>query len=325
MLISSLSRIVKNAFAIFLSILVLCIISKNAITHEISALNWEEYRVPKIRHYENLPYFQLNQVSGRSGNQWIQFVHAFNFAICCRGLLVITPDFEHFPLLSKYFNFSTFESGMSCNNTIHISGSFFQLSHINIPYPKCRFDQYNVLQLYVFNNSNPYGVQRSDQNCPNDIEDTLVVQIRSGDIFLKYPPSIHYIQPPISYYKNIINDFQFQKVIFLTSPEPILSPVWSYLQNYTSRIEFQNRTFIFQNSSNFNVDFNIYMCARHFVGAHSSLSSLLTEASNVMKTYFHYIADTQRYPVNYGIYSNVKALAAVLRRKYVLNIKIRKL
>lgn len=67
---------------------------------------------------------------------------------------------------------------------------------------------------FSFNINNPFD------------DDTLVIHIRSGDVFENNPPR-YYVQNPLSFYKNIIE--KYEKVIIVTEPD-FLNPVLNELK-----------------------------------------------------------------------------------------------
>ena len=151
--------------------------------------------------------------------------------------------FVEFPKLWKYYNFQHFPITEICHNNHSVTGNMFQ----DFQLPNCIFDEYTAMQVFVFNNTHSYGHHRKNQNCSqHNYENTLIIQIRSGDIFTDKYGGKHYMQPPASYYENILTINKWDKVIFLTSSEPIINPVWLYLQQYIKLPEFENTEYIFQ-------------------------------------------------------------------------------
>lgn len=70
-------------------------------------------------------------------------------------------------------------------------------------------------------------------------DDTVVIHIRSGDIFEKNPP-IHYVQNPLSFYKNIID--KHKKAIVVTESD-FLNPVLNELKK-EQKVIFQSTNLI---------------------------------------------------------------------------------
>ena len=63
-------------------------------------------------------------------------------------------------------------------------------------------------------------------------EKSLYIHIRSGDIF-KARPNILYAQPPLCFYQNIINNYQFQKVyiISVNNLNPVINKLIKFYPN----------------------------------------------------------------------------------------------
>ena len=253
------------------------------------ALYWEKFKRNSIFEHKSSaqPLFQITKFYGRTGNHWRSLKRAFKFSICCRGFLVISADLNIFPYIHRYYSFSdhVLNDKKSTSKCKSHAGNFFDKNSDPFSIPTCKYNEHLVLQLFVFQNKLSRGVERKDQNCTqHNYSDTLAIQIRSGDI-IEYP-NRDYIQPPAVYYENLINSTPYRNILFLTSPEPIISPIWEYLSQYA--LENNHKKFHFQTTINWEEDFRVYMCARHFVGGMSTLSILSAEGSNVMETYYHF-------------------------------------
>ena len=90
----------------------------------------------------------------------------------------------------------------------------------------------NVNRFYVFRNEILNNLPKVKINY-----DDLYIHIRGGDIF-KNNPNIYpyYAQPPLCYYKNILNKFIFRKVIIIS--EDVLNPVIPILLKEYSFIKY---------------------------------------------------------------------------------------
>lgn len=66
----------------------------------------------------------------------------------------------------------------------------------------------------------------------------LYIHIRSGDIFKK--PHIYYAQPPLCFYQNIINNYEFDKVYIISFDR--LNPVINKLINYYPKIIYKKNS-----------------------------------------------------------------------------------
>jgi hypothetical protein len=104
-------------------------------------------------------------------------------------------------------------------------------------------------------------------------DDALVVQIRSGDIFLIGGSNSNYKQPPVAFYEKIFQSRKWKSIIFVTekNSDELLNPVWLYYINDKHRKENMK----FQQSSNFQNDLHLMTCSHYLVAAHSSLFAFM--------------------------------------------------
>ena len=105
------------------------------------------------------------------------------------------------------------------------------------------YDKYTCINKYFLSNIKVENYKRTDK-------DTLVIHIRSGDIFKEGGTNTKYAQPPLSYYTNIINTYKYTKIIILTNKasqiqkkfsKNLLNPVVKPLLEMYSYIELQNK------------------------------------------------------------------------------------
>jgi hypothetical protein len=104
-----------------------------------------------------------------------------------------------------------------------------------------------ILKTYVY----PH-FQQSLQ--PSISENTLVIHIRSGDIF---NPGCHsfYVQPPFSFYKKIIDEHSFEKIHIITEPD-MRNPCIQMIQDMYPTTTVQ--------SSSLLDDCSVILHAKHF-------------------------------------------------------------
>jgi len=156
------------------------------------------------------------------------------------------------------------------------SGVDLFLKNPDEDYPLKRIDQkyynsnfYNIFQKYI----EPNIFKNDDYEFDRD---TLVIHIRSGDIFFEDKPHPYYLQNPLVYYKNLIE--QYKKTIII-SAKPFNNPVISEL------IDQKNVEII---SSDIRTDFTLLMGAHNLatsgVGTFAIAAAL---ASKKLKN-FHY-------------------------------------
>jgi hypothetical protein len=107
-------------------------------------------------------------------------------------------------------------------------------------------------------------------------ENTLVIHIRSGDIFHEHVhPS--YMQPPFEYYRYIIDNNDFKKIIVVTEPD-MSNPVLLKL------VEFYPNVYVFSRS--LNQDIATILGAQYLVIGTGSFAYVLSLCSvNLKKLY----------------------------------------
>jgi len=105
-------------------------------------------------------------------------------------------------------------------------------------------------------------------------DDTLVIHIRSGDIFNDHGVHDAYIQPPVSFYEKIINEFNFKDVLIVTQKD-LRNPCIARLKELFPNIRIQ--------ASSLLEDVNTILNARNLVTAMSTFSLSLGFASNKIK------------------------------------------
>jgi hypothetical protein len=110
-------------------------------------------------------------------------------------------------------------------------------------------------------------------------EETLVIHIRSGDVFGDNLTTLHkgYIQPPLSFYLEIINRYGFKDIVIVTEKD-LKNPCINQLRKIIPDIRIQ--------TSDLPTDISTIMSARNLVVGHSSFSLCLGLASDKLKRMF---------------------------------------
>ena len=165
---------------------------------------------------------------------------------------------------------------------------------------KCSYDQHSILQYVIFGSVyNAHCTHRSHLNrvCPLNIENSLVIHLRAGDIFHKRNVNKSaeagisgYRQPPLLVYDKIIRCQNWSNIILISepvTPDEGQHPIWEYFLNEENRSKY-NIPFSFHSSSDFNQDLNYLLCARHFVPAMSTLSSFIIDLNPFLATLFSF-------------------------------------
>jgi len=110
-----------------------------------------------------------------------------------------------------------------------IVNTFFYINKlgINDPEPVIMKEYFQKYISPIFQIKPP---NRENDNNKN----VLYIHIRGGDIFSKYPHSA-YVQPPLSYYKNIIKDYKNVNIVCEDDLNPCVNELRKYKQvNYIS-------------------------------------------------------------------------------------------
>eukprot|EP01036_Dinobryon_divergens_P022092 gene22092-30327_t len=219
---------------------------------------------------------------------------ALRYAVCCRGRLEIKYPNPNMPKLKRYLDFSSdakpppvsieYEPPPECSRGL--AYNFFLKNH-GFPEPRCYFDEYAAIQYIIFGNDYPYGCTSPEMRCPSGMNSTLVVHIRSGDIFAgnPHPP---YRQPPVLFYQQVFRWRAWDRIVLVTSLEKNNSnnPVWNYLLDRENSERIVNTTLLFQISSSLEDDFKMMWCARYFVTSSSTLSNMIVWTGPYLKEVF---------------------------------------
>lgn len=112
---------------------------------------------------------------------------------------------------------------------------------------------------------------------PEIDEETLVIHIRSGDIFADYGVHSGYVQPPFSFYLEIVNKFQFKKIVIVTQPDR-KNPCIEELHRLLPNVRIQTGSLI--------EDVSTILSARHLVTGLSSFSLTLAFCSRNIRNLY---------------------------------------
>jgi hypothetical protein len=224
---------------------------------------------------------RLSGWMGRLGNHLIQLSCAINVAQKSKSLLLVPP---HGILKKAKYDFRV-KGEDNCNE--EISGPFFlQTDCYQFP---IRYDQerrqifleyirqqmtYRSLKGRLRDRVFPEPDTRLD-------DDTLVINMRSGtDIFRSSPPpQSDYMQPPLSFYKYIIEKYDYRTCLIVSEPEranPVIAALLSWGQNRDIRIKTHRSV---QN------DVATVLNARHLIAAHSTFTWCLALMSHNIRVY----------------------------------------
>ena len=139
--------------------------------------------------------------SGRLGNNITQLVNAILFANYNNIETIIFPKHIYFKK-----NFIKLEKNI-CKNNYVINNKIYKSDFFS-RHDICK--QYNLSEeIFINNKINIREIIKDIFNLKiinlNFTDNDLVIHIRSGDVYSKYPHS-GWVQPPLSFYKTIINE-----------------------------------------------------------------------------------------------------------------------
>jgi hypothetical protein len=254
------------------------------------------------------PFFMITgPFFGRSGNHIAALNVFLDFVFCCRGRGVIAAippylkkmrpriDFSHVPLP---LNSSVpFLCQHLANN--RSSGTYFEYFKMRPSRPVCNYgiDKRTVLGVVLFGES---PVVRNKTPCNNKVysnyakNDSLIIHIRSGDVFQLGAPEIQtYRQPPVAFYAAILRHRAWKRIFIFTGdvPKAFINPVYSFLNSSQHNLWDSVKTsvkFIRGPEGNFMKDMMAMRCAYNFVRAHSWFSDIvITGSPYIHSVYYH--------------------------------------
>lgn len=147
--------------------------------------------------------------SGRTGNNILQIIRAIHYAIINSHNSI---QFQQHSLLTS--NIITLENIENINKS-QISDTFFSLKNYNIIDPE-PYIMKEYFQKYV------KPIFKIKSNIILDDDKNVYIHFRGGDIFSSNPHKA-YVQPPLSYYKNIINEYDIIKLICEDKKNPCIN------------------------------------------------------------------------------------------------------
>jgi hypothetical protein len=154
----------------------------------------------------------INSWTGRTGNNILQIIRAIHYAMINNYDYI---QFQKHSLLKS--NNIKLRNIASIRNTQHISDTFFSLKKYNITDP----EPY-IMKKYFQEYIKPiFNIEiKSNNNANND--NTVYIHFRGGDIFSNNPHKA-YVQPPLSYYENIINHYDNVKMVCEDRKNPCIN------------------------------------------------------------------------------------------------------
>lgn len=159
----------------------------------------------------------ISHWNGRLGNNILQIIRAIHYAYIYKHN---TIQFKPHNLLTNTFINIEKNNDNNNNNTNTITDTFFNLKKYNIidpePYKMREYFQTYISPIFKIK-SNIDLINSSNQH-----DNMIYIHFRGGDIFSSNPHKA-YVQPPLSYYRNIIKDYQNIKLVCEDKSNPCIN------------------------------------------------------------------------------------------------------
>jgi hypothetical protein len=208
---------------------------------------------------------KINNWFGRLGNNIIQLRNIILIAIYY-GFNIEIPGHPFFTTKFIKINNDT-------NNDIYIDneGSNFFYSHKIKKFDVKCFNENIDAMKKILQDMCVFKIPPENPNFDN----ILTIHIRGGDLFSINPPH-QYIPPPYEYYKNIIDENNYKKIIIIS--EDIKNPIIIKLQKIYPNILFQ--------INNLTQDVEIILSSKNIVQSVGTfIPSLLLLSKNIRNIY----------------------------------------
>lgn len=210
---------------------------------------------------------------GRLGNNITQIINAIIFAYYKKINIINFPTHYFFKSQSIDLKICSSNSNSKINNNSY-NDIFFSRKEI------CK--KYNLKETMFENNQiNIRKIIKNLFNLPeykklNISDNTLTIHIRSGDVYSKNPHP-GWIQPPLIFYENIINEKEWEKIILICEDDK--SPIIKPLMN-----KYKNISFIIQSLEK---DINLIIQSKNICfGMGSFIPTLLLLNENLNTIYY---------------------------------------
>tara|TARA_Y100000389_G_C17421690_1_gene497095 strand:- start:726 stop:1496 length:771 start_codon:yes stop_codon:yes gene_type:complete len=202
----------------------------------------------------------INQWTGRLTNNILQIIRAIHYAKIENHSVIIFKN-------NNYFKSNQITLNKSKNNT-NIFNTFFNIKTMGCedPSPLLMKEYFNT---YIFNIMN-FKFERNIESNDN----ILHIHIRAGDVFQGNGAHSAYVQPPLKYYKDIIDSKDWKKIIVVY--QDLGNPCVQALKN----LKYKNIIF---DSNSLEKDLNILLKANHLVLGFGTFGLLLYFLNNNLK------------------------------------------
>ena len=187
----------------------------------------------------------INNWIGRNGNNVLQVIRAIHYAILNNHNLICFN--KH-----RLFCNTRIELIVNKNNNEKIVDTFFNLKKFDIDDPQ----PYQMKQYFNKYIKKIFIIEIKPKEDVTDYK-TLYIHFRGGDIFSNNPHSA-YVQPPLSYYEDIVSKFDSVKLICEDNKNPCINVLLK-----ENRIEYisntlENDLIMLSNVSNLVIGFGTF-------------------------------------------------------------------
>lgn len=188
----------------------------------------------------------INSWIGRTGNNILQLVRAIHYAYLNNHNIIIFNN--HNLLNSNRINLQNIEN-------IHqskIIDQFFYLKKYNIEDPEP-----HLMKKYFQKYIKPiFKIKQDESNIIND-DKIIYIHFRGGDIFSNNPHKA-YVQPPLSYYKNIINNYDNTILVCEDKKNPCINELLKQEKTQYISNTLEKDLSILSNASNLVIGFGTF-------------------------------------------------------------------
>ena len=254
----------------------------------INALRKYLFNSIYIKKRQNITNINLLFIKGAAqlGNFFVCINNAIIFCelLGCKKLII---EKNNNSIFYKKYNFTIEPNhAINCldNNCMILRNWFFY--HLSFKYLG-DVDRLYILKKEIFKNLPKVKSHKND----------LYIYIRSGDIFYKFKPYISsYSQPPLCFYQNILNNFNFRYSYIISKDK--LNPVIPNLLNEYSFLKFKKN----------NLKYDVAYLANSFniVSAKSSFLISIIKLNDKLKFLWEYglYSLSEKYlHLHYSVYS----------------------
>tara|TARA_B110000211_G_C14012977_1_gene524076 strand:+ start:17 stop:883 length:867 start_codon:yes stop_codon:yes gene_type:complete len=253
----------------------------------------------------------LKPYGGRFGNKILQLLNVLNEAFTKKQqvrldnlnyIVSVSPIIDLKKIENKFKELFT-EDGENISNT------FFPR---NLHLPNKR--TIDIRRYFIM--AKMFILPNLKVELPSLDENICLIHIRSGDLFNMNTPHSGYVQPPLNYYKKIINDFKYKFKKFYIICQPIKENIFG--ENYdraykgnkvnpciTELLKLPNVELI---KGNLYEHYSLMLRTKSIVLSRSSFSDTTVFLNKKLKNIFfwnwnHYFGDKSVLPKNINVYS----------------------